>query len=513
MISGVFSQLITLVMPFVIRTIIIYSLGDEFVGANSLFGSILQVLSLAELGFATAMVFSMYKPIAEDNVELVCALLKLYRNVYRVIGLVILAVGLSLMPALPFIVTGTVPESLNLSVLYLLALFNTVSSYFFFAYKSALLTAHARADVSTLITAITCFAQYAVQILVLLHFKNYYAYYIFTPVFTILANLLRSKAVDILYPQYACRGRVDKASLSVIKKNVGGLFLQRIGSVVVNSTDVIVISIFFENSLKEVALYNNYYFIMNAVSGFLIVVYNSISAVIGNAIVTKSKEDNYKDFSKFTFLNLWIVGWCTVCLFTLYQHFMMIWMGQRLYDGLWTVALFSFYFFLYRSRALVSSYKSAAGIFWQDRWRSVLSSLLNILLDVVLVQFWGVNGILIATIVSMLFVDVPWETAMLFRLYFKRSAKEFYGYQLFYFAITVLAIVVTYLTCSLFPMPTVGAERELASFVWLFVKACVCLVVPNLVFFLCYSRLRVYREGVAFIKNYLNRRNHHARTE
>lgn len=509
MASGIFSQIVTLVMPFVIRTIIIYSLGDEFVGASSLFGSILQVLSLAELGFATAMVFSMYKPIAEDNVELVCALLKLYRNVYRVIGLVILAVGLALMPTLPFLVSGTVPESLNLYVLYLLALFNTVASYFFFAYKSSLLTAHARADVSTLITALTCFVQYAVQILVLLHFKNYYAYYIFTPVFTILANLLRSKAVDIMYPQYTCKGKVDKASLSVIKKNVGGLFFHRIGSVIVNSTDMIVISVFFEESLLETARYANYYYISTAVSGFLIVLYNAISATTGNAVATKSVDENYRDFSKFSFMNLSLVGWCTVCLFVLYQPFMTIWTPNNLYDSMLIVACFCLHFYCYRARALTTAYKSAAGIYWEDRFCPLVSSAVNLILDLLLVQIWGIPGVLMATVFSMLFIETPWEIVVLFKLYFKRSPKEFVLRQLFYFGVTVLVTAVTYLLLSILPMSIGGKEHLLYNLIWLFVKGVLCLIVPTGLFALAYFKHAPARDAVAFVKNYLRRRLRH----
>lgn len=510
-VSGLISQLVTLILPFVIRTIILQTLGAAYTGLGGLYSSILQVLSLTELGFATAMVFSMYKPIAEDNTELVCALLKLYRDVYRVIGAVIMVLGLAVMPFFNYIITDEVPPDIDVYLLYLIYLFNTAISYFLFAYKSSILTAHVRSDISTNITTLTCFLQYGVQILILCVWKNYYAYILVTPIATILANYLRSRAVDKLYPQYSCRGKVDKASLAVIKKNIGGLFVHRIGSVVVNATDNIVIAIFFEQSFFEVTRYGNYYYIVTAVSGFLIAIYNAISAGVGNAVTTKTKEENYRDFMKFSFLNLLLVGWCTVCLSSLYQHFMTIWAPSYLYEQYLTVLLFCGYFYIYRGRAMTTSYKSAAGIYWEDKWCPLVSSAVNLVLDVVLVQYVGINGVILATVVSMLFVETPWEIAVLFKLYFKRSPKEFLLRQALYFLVTVLCGALTFLLCSLLPMPAAGEERALMSFVWFFCKLAICAVFPIAFYVLCYHRLPEGKSGFGFILQYLKRRLSHGK--
>ena len=66
MLAGAIYKIITLLFPFVINTIIIKTLGVEYLGLNMLFASILQVLSLTELGFGSALVFSMYEPIATE---------------------------------------------------------------------------------------------------------------------------------------------------------------------------------------------------------------------------------------------------------------------------------------------------------------------------------------------------------------------------------------------------------------------------------------------------------------
>ena len=147
MLASLINRIVSMLLPFVTRTIFIYSLGSLYLGLNSIFSSVLSVLSLAELGVGTAMVYSMYKPIANGDAETVCALLNLYRKIYRIIGAVILVLGLAFTPFLPHIIKGAVPADINLYVLYFINLFSTVVSYFLFAYKNSLLTASQRMDV------------------------------------------------------------------------------------------------------------------------------------------------------------------------------------------------------------------------------------------------------------------------------------------------------------------------------------------------------------------------------
>ena len=160
LVFGFINKMIIMLFPFVIRTIIIRELGAGYLGLGSLFTSILQVLNLAELGFSSAVVFCMYKPIAEKDSETICALLNLYKQIYRIIGIVILVIGLALTPFLPYLIKGTVPNGINIYILYYIYLFNTAITYFLFAYKSTLLVAHQRNDVVSNISSLTNILQY-----------------------------------------------------------------------------------------------------------------------------------------------------------------------------------------------------------------------------------------------------------------------------------------------------------------------------------------------------------------
>ena len=129
------------------RTAMLYLMGGQYLGLNSLFTSILQVLNLAELGVGSAMIYSMYKPIAEDNNAEICALMQLYRTYYRIIGFIIAVVGFILTPFIQKLISRGVPQEINISVLYLLNLGATVLSYWLYAYKNSILQVHQRVDI------------------------------------------------------------------------------------------------------------------------------------------------------------------------------------------------------------------------------------------------------------------------------------------------------------------------------------------------------------------------------
>ena len=186
-IFGIILKIYQIVCPFIMRTVIINYLGVQYVGLNSLFSSILSVLNLAELGVGSAMVYCMYRPIASDNENEICALMKLYRKYYRLIGFVVAILGLLLLPFLPKFVTGEVPDGLNLYTLYILNLITTVLSYWLFAYKNCLLNAHQRIDVISKVNLVVFTIQYVLQFISVCFYKNYYLFFIiflFSQIFT-----------------------------------------------------------------------------------------------------------------------------------------------------------------------------------------------------------------------------------------------------------------------------------------------------------------------------------------
>ena len=282
---GVLYKSYITIVPFFIRTAIIYFLGVQYLGLNGIFASILNVLNLAELGVGEAMVFSMYKPIAEDDAPTISALMNLYRKYYRLIGLVIGALGLLLLPFLRYLIKDELPRDVNLYILYLMYLSVTVLSYWLYAYKGALLRAHQRSDVTSKITIAVVTSKYLFQFLALILTRNYYLFTIALIATQILQNIVTAKVVDRLYPDYQPRGELPPEKIKEIGGRIRDLFTVKISTVVVTSADAVVVSAFL--GLHTLAIYQNYFIILTSVTGMMEILFSACLAGIGNSIVVE----------------------------------------------------------------------------------------------------------------------------------------------------------------------------------------------------------------------------------
>lgn len=443
---GFIEKMITLICPFIIRTIMIYKLGNEYLGLNGLFTSILQVLSLAELGFGDAIVFSMYKPIIENDNKMLSALLNLYKKVYRIIGMVILCVGLLILPFITKFVKGGYPSEVNIYVLYCIYLFNTVISYFLFAYKESLLKAHQRNDVNSRILSGCNIVMYVLQIIVSLLFSNYYLYIVIMPVTTIVLNCVRSLFVKKMYPQIVCEGHIEKDAVIGLSKRIIGLTLNKLAQVCRNSFDSIIISSFL--GLVILARYQNYYYIISALTVMVSIITTAVGAGIGNSIAAETVEKNYSDYKEFLFIYNWIACFCTVCMLCLYQPFIELWVGKSNVLPLSTVILCCIYFYTMKLGDIAAVYRQAAGIWWEDKFRPIVESVVNLAVNIVLVKYIGVDGVLVSTIISIVCINIPWATYVLFKVYFKMSIKEVFFKYIRYFIETTVLCAVVYGICS-----------------------------------------------------------------
>lgn len=492
---GLLYKVASLLLPFAVRTIIIYTLGSEYLGLNSLFTSVLNVLSLAELGFSSAMVYSMYKPVAENDSHTICALLKFYRTIYRIVGAIITIIGLVLLPFIRNFISGDVPADVNVYILFAIYIADTAIGYFLFAYKSAILTAHQRNDIYTKAIMFGIFAKNAVQIVVLLLTKNYYIYVVVIPFSTVLSNLFISYLSAKYYPQYKCEGDVEKGLKKQIRGKVLALFSVKVTNVIYNSVDSIVISSFL--GLVALAKYNNYYYIMNAIIGIVTVLYNSLTASIGNSIVTETDQKNYRDYMNLSFINAWLVGFCTACLYCLYQPFMRMWVGEDLMFDINIVVCFCIYFYVFQLKSVQSAYKDAAGLWKEDMWRSYSANIFNLVANLILVRFIGVYGILISTILALLVVTYPWQTWMIHKKLFHCSMLPYIIRLLIYTAVTVLACAVTGKICDLLPSEGIPA---------FLMKVVVCIVVPNIVFLICSFKTKEFKKMMSTVKRVIDRK-------
>lgn len=478
---GIVNRIANLVFPFFVRTAMIYTIGSEYLGLNSVFTSLLQILSFAELGFGQVMVYSMYRHIANENKDGICALLNLYKKIYRTIGFIILGIGLAIMPFIRFFIKGNYPDDVNLYVLYGIYLFNNVVSYMLFTYKESLLSAHQLYYVSSNIQTVCHTLMYIGEAVALLFLRNYYVYVIMIPLCTILNNLLIAYEAKKRFPGYIEKGEVDKSESKEIRKNVLAGIGHKLGPTATTSVDNLVVSSFLGLILASV--YNNYNYIVVMVSTMVALVFNSFTAGVGVSIAKRSRKENYNDFKFFTFFNNLLTGWTSIFLVCLLQNTMWLWVGKRngeefMYSTL-TVVLLVLMYYVQQIRIIVFMYKSAAGMWYSDRYKPYVAAGANALLDIILVNFLGLPGIILSTIFARAMIGLPWETHALFKEYFKISKKEYYVSLLKYFCINLLVGGATYFVCCF-----VGED----TIVSLLIRTGICVVVPLVLYVLLYFR-------------------------
>lgn len=488
-IFGIILKIYQILVPFLMRTAMIYLMGVQYLGLTSLFTSILQVLNLAELGVGSAMIYSMYKPIVKDDNKTICALMKLYRTYYSVIGVVIAVIGCALTPFIPNLISGDVPEGLNIYILYLLNLGATVLSYWLFAYKNSILQAHQRTDVVSKVSLVTITIQYALQLFVLWRFKNYYLYVIVMLATQALTNIMIAVMADKMYPQYKPIGQVDIKEKRAINGRIKDLFTSKIGSIIYDSADTIVISSFL--GLTALAVYQNYFYILNAITSLIAVVFSACTAGIGNSIVVETKEKNYNDLNKLTFIICWGAGFCSVCLLCLYQPFMELWVGKNLMLSFSAVICFVVYFFVRQINSLLNMYKDASGMWHEDRFRPLTAALTNLILNLILVQLIGIYGILLSTVAAIVGVGMPWLLHNLFTVLFERAHLFDYLKKLLYYCVVIfVSCIITYFICE---------KISFGLVITILGRGIVCLIIPNLIYLMAYKSRKEFKDSLVLI--------------
>ena len=477
------SRGIALLFPFLNRTMFLWILGPKFLGLNGLFTAILGVLMLAELGFGTAVICSMYKPIADDDRDLVCAYLRFYRTIYRWVGAIIFVAGLCLLPFLRNLVHGELPPGISLHLLYLLHLVNTSLSYFLFAYRGAILGAHHRNDVLTNIRTITSVTQYiAVFMILMVKFltpaQKYYGYVIATVVFTVIQNLLIMYESKRMFPDIKPVGELQEDRRKHVLSDVSSIFLHKIGTVISYQIDNVVISAFL--GLGWVAAYGNYYYVYTTVAGIPAIVYSTMMGGFGNKLHTESKEKNFE-----LFMRVWrtvgiIIIWCAAIMLAVYQPFIEVWMGAKsktLVQHMLTPMLMVVLFYVNQSRQVLLTFKGAAGLWKDDRWKPIAGGVVKLvtcLLAVMLLkEKYKLDGVILSSIIGYLVVQIPWESHVVFTRFFDRRQGRFYWIQQLKFALLALIpCAITFVAVYVIPIAKTRG---------LIVKGVVALAVSSIV--------------------------------
>ncbi|MCR5486363.1 MAG: hypothetical protein K6F35_02400 [Lachnospiraceae bacterium] len=489
--AGVLSNCVVPVFALIVNGAVVRCLSVEYIGLVGTFNAVLEILNLAELGFSTAMIVNLYRPLKDNDAATVRGMLGYYRRVYRIIGLVILVAGMAVCPFLWRLVKDSGEIRENIFILYLLFLVNKAATFLLYAHKEALLNAAQRFDIIKLVHILIYAVKSGFQLLALMVFKNFYLY----AAALILGTVLYYAALNILsqkkFPQYYPEGGIDGETKQTVKKQVAGLSVSNVLGVSRDSLNSILITSFF--GLHIAGQYSNYNAVYGAVIGFFLVITKAVMSSIGNSIVSETVEKNYRNLTKMEFLQNMVTTACTAYLLSLYQPFMKIWMGEDLMYPDHVMVLFVLYFYIRAMSEVRNAYFSALGYWWKAKWIFVAEAGVVIILMLVLGKLLGVAGIILAPCISVLTVNYIGITNLMFREYFKTGAKEFYTNRILYSLITVVISGTAWYFCGRIPYEGIGG---------IVVRAAVCtglllILIPLMMFVV---KREYAKESAAFIK-------------
>lgn len=450
---GIISQVIGLLMNFIFRTLFIYYLSKEYLGLNGLFNNILNFLSLAELGIGGVIVYRMYQPIAQNNVDEVAKLMRFYKIVYRVIALSVTLIGLAVMPALPYLIKDAteIPSDVNLYVIYAIFLSETVSSYFF-VYKTSIFSADQKQYFISIMNISANILKFSIRILILVLTKNYTIVMLSGVILNIVNNIIFSLIAQKRYkPVFKKASKLDKETVQGIKKDVLGMLCHKIGSVVVFSTDNILISAFIGISVG--GLYSNYSMVISAAGMLIGQLFIGLTSSVGNYRALESKESYYNAYRNIVFASLAIASCAAIALFTLINPFIEVWIGAEYLLGVPIVIALSISFFINQARVSNSSFISASGLFRYEKWRPLTEIAINLIASIALVHFFGLIGIFLGTIISSVSVVFWRECTFLHKKEFKgKNPAYFFAWVLFFFGFSVAVSTGLYFLFNLFPV-------------------------------------------------------------
>ena len=439
-IFGYISNLVILLVNFIQRTVFIYVLGRTLSGVNGVYTDVLSVLSLTELGIGTALNYSLYKPVAEHDIEKIKSYMRFYKKAYLTIAGVIAVLGIAISPFLKYILKN--PGNLSvreLTLYYYLFLFNTVISYFV-TYKYSLVNAEQKNYIQTNITTLTKIVTATVQIAVLLLFRNFLFYLLAQSVVELLQKIFVTAYLNRLYPYLRDKDvkKLTPEETQVVAIKTKALICHKVGDVARLQTDKIIISSFV--SVDTAAIVDNYVYIITYVGNFVNIIFDSVISGFGNVVATESKERQYLLFRVYRFFACWLFGFGAVGFYHLLTPFIG---GVWLRDAGWTlpqvtVALLVTDFYLKGGRTVLLNFKIASGLFEQDRFLPLIQGAVNLVVSIGLVLKIGVTGVYVGTLVSGILANLI-RPGIIYRVCFNKKAGVYFKDSLKYI-IVILAV-------------------------------------------------------------------------
>lgn len=496
-IFGIAGYAILMLSNFITRSVFISQLGMSMAGVDTTFKNFLQVLSLAELGLSTGLIYKLYKPIGNKDNAAIKRILNFYKQAYKIISVIFMAGAFVLAFVVNFFVTDTDKSQLYIGILFILYAGDTVASYLF-ANRKALIVADQNNYIVNRNDAFISIITFIFQVILLYLTKSFIVYAIVKIVCRLIGACSIGYQFKKMYPEVAAdksKETITGGERTSLLKNMGAMLCHRIGGVSVTATGSAIISKIL--GTVNAGIYGNYTLITNTLITLVVQVFNGITASFGNIVTVEDQKTVYRRFNLLYFFNYWIFSFCTTSVAVLIQPFMKIWIGNKA-ENLFstsTVVLLLCYFYVNGIRRVVLMAKDSAGLYRPDRWFAITEASINIVLSVVLtLALKSVNGLIIANTVSMLIIPMWTQPYLVYKYVLKHSLGIYYIKYAVYAIVTAGETALTFWLCDLV-VPKSNIWLELV------IKAVFCLVIPNLINLILFYRTEEMKDLKIMLKN------------
>lgn len=493
-ISAIIQKIIETVLSFVYRSIFIQILGGVYLGVNGLFTNIFSIMSLAELGIGSSIIYLLYKPLVEKDYDTINKLMHFFSKMYKFIAIFISVIGIAIIPFFPYIINNNGQDIPNLTIIYLLLLFNTVSSYLF-SYKRSLLEADQKSYYSTINLSIFSIINTLSRILILIITKDYVMTLLISIIVTLISNISISLKVNKMYPYLKENsGKLDNNCLKEIKSRMKAIMMHKIGNIVVTSTDNIIISKFI--NILSVGIYSNYTMITNIIYSTFSMIFISITSSVGNLKVKADNTNAIIVFNKLFFLNFLFYFFSCSFLMIVFNDFIYIWLGKDyLLDSL-TVFFIILNLYISGMRHTVVTFINSSGLNYQTRYKPILEAIVNLVVSLVLVNYLEIIGVILGTIICYIVGSVWIEPVVLYKNWFNKSPKDYF--------IKYLGYLILTFTFS-FVLKEILTIFVATNWLMLILKSMLSILIIAIVFILIFYKTDEFKYFYNFLKTIIRK--------
>jgi len=485
------NNIATSILGFISRTVFIYVLGSTYLGISGLLQNIFGLLAISELGLSTAIGFSLYKPLANNDTKLISILMTIYKKAYRIIGSLILFAGIIMYKYIDFFVDVQQLPS-EITYIYYMYLINIVAGYFI-SYKQVLILSDQSSYKLVPIQMKINISTTIVQIIYLIVFRNYIGYLALQIISSIILNYIQNRYITKQYEHinFNSKDKLPKEEFNIIKKNVAGLMITKLGDFCVNSTDNLIISKFI--NLVSVGLYSNYILLRELVNGYIRIIFNNITASFGNLIAKENEKKCLEVFNVLFFISFVIYSFEAVALVCLYNPFIEIWIGKEYLFSFDIVIAIVINNYLTGLRVPIITMKSAAGIYAEDAWVPFGFSIINLVASVILVTKFGILGVVLGSIIGSLLTADWYRPLAVYKKVFKTSVIHYFKRYIVYLGLGSIYMKICIELCNIISLNN--------SIINLIIKSIICIIVPNLITIILFYKTDEFKYVINIIKS------------